>query len=66
MKPALFSAWQSWAFLSACFAALTAIFTKVGVENINPDLATFIRTIVCSWPSPCCCSSPDSSLRPPQ
>src|ERR1700749_3979182 len=46
MKPALFSAWQSWALLSACFAALTAIFAKVGVENINPDLATFIRTIV--------------------
>jgi transporter family protein len=32
--------------LSAIFAALTAIFAKVGVENINPDLATFIRTIV--------------------
>ena len=46
MKPALFSAWQTWALLSACFAALTAIFAKVGVENINPDLATFIRTIV--------------------
>ena len=46
MKPALLSAWQSWAFLSACFAALTAIFAKVGVENINPDLATFIRTVV--------------------
>src|ERR1700759_2504125 len=46
MKPAIFSAWQSWALLSACFAALTAIFAKVGVENINPDLATFIRTIV--------------------
>ena len=46
MKPALLSAWQTWALLSACFAALTAIFAKVGVENINPDLATFIRTIV--------------------
>ena len=43
MKPALFSAWQTWALLSACFAALTAIFAKVGVENINPDLATLIR-----------------------
>lgn len=43
MKPALISAWQTWALLSACFAALTAIFAKVGVENINPDLATFIR-----------------------
>lgn len=46
MKPALLSAWQTWALLSACFAALTAIFAKVGVENISPDLATFIRTIV--------------------
>lgn len=38
--------WQSWALLSAAFAALTAIFAKVGVENIDPDFATFIRTIV--------------------
>lgn len=40
------SSWQVWAVLSAIFAALTAIFAKVGVENINSDLATFIRTIV--------------------
>ncbi len=32
--------------LSASFAALTAIFAKVGIENINSDFATFIRTIV--------------------
>ncbi len=38
--------WQIWALLSASFAALTAIFAKIGVENINPDLATFIRTII--------------------
>jgi bacterial/archaeal transporter family protein len=38
--------WLLWALLSAAFAALTAIFAKVGVENINPDLATFIRTAV--------------------
>jgi transporter family protein len=38
--------WQTWALLSAVFAALTAIFAKVGVENINSDLATFIRTVV--------------------
>jgi transporter family protein len=38
--------WQAWAILSAVFAALTAIFAKVGVENINADFATFIRTIV--------------------
>jgi transporter family protein len=35
-----------WAVLSAAFAALTAIFAKVGVENIGSDFATFIRTIV--------------------
>jgi len=35
-----------WAVLSAVFAALTAIFAKVGVEDINPDLATFIRTAI--------------------
>jgi transporter family protein len=38
--------WQAWALLSAAFAALTAIFAKIGVEDINSDLATFIRTIV--------------------
>jgi transporter family protein len=38
--------WQVWAVLSAVFAALTAIFAKVGVADINSDLATFIRTIV--------------------
>jgi transporter family protein len=39
-------AWQFWAILSAVFAALTAIFAKIGVESVNSDLATFIRTIV--------------------
>jgi transporter family protein len=38
--------WQFWALLSAAFAALTAIFAKVGIENVNSDFATFIRTIV--------------------
>ena len=28
------------------FAALTAIFAKIGIENVNADFATFIRTIV--------------------
>ena len=37
---------QAWALGSAAFAALTAIFAKVGVEGINADLATFIRTTV--------------------
>ncbi|HMO28464.1 EamA family transporter [Enterovirga sp.] len=41
-----FSSWQAWALLSASFAALTAIFAKLGVENVNSDFATFIRTCV--------------------
>jgi transporter family protein len=45
MKAALL-AWQFWALLSAAFAALTAIFAKVGVENVNSDFATFVRTVV--------------------
>ena len=39
-------AWQFWALLSAAFAALTAIFAKIGIERVNSDFATFIRTIV--------------------
>ena len=42
----LFANWQIWAVLSACFAALTAIFAKVGVEAIGSDFATLIRTLV--------------------
>ena len=38
--------WQLWALLSASFAALTAIFAKIGIENVNSDFATFIRTVV--------------------
>jgi len=45
MKAAILS-WQFWAVLSAVFAALTAIFAKIGVENVNPDMATLIRTLV--------------------
>ena len=44
MTPTL--SWQFWAVLSAVFAALTAIFAKIGVENVNADFATFIRTVV--------------------
>ncbi|MEO6014565.1 MAG: EamA family transporter [Devosia sp.] len=40
------ASWQLWALLSASFAALTAIFAKIGIENVNSDFATFIRTIV--------------------
>lgn len=42
----LLGGWQVWAVMSAGFAALTAIFAKVGIENVNSDFATFIRTIV--------------------
>src|SRR5262245_19531019 len=42
----LASPWLVWALLSAAFAALTAVFAKVGVEHVNSDLATFIRTAV--------------------
>ena len=41
----LFATWPFWALLSAVFAALTAIFAKVGIENVNSDFATFIRTV---------------------
>ena len=40
------ASWQVWALLSATFAALTAIFAKVGVADFNPDVATLIRTAV--------------------
>jgi transporter family protein len=43
---AILHSWQAWAILSAGFAALTAIFAKVGIENVNSDFATFIRTVV--------------------
>ncbi|MCB8944399.1 MAG: EamA family transporter [Ardenticatenaceae bacterium] len=42
----LATSWQWWAILSALFAALTAIFAKVGVAEIDSNLATFVRTIV--------------------
>lgn len=38
--------WQGWALLSAVFAALTALFAKVGVEDLDPSYATLIRTLV--------------------
>ncbi len=44
--PSLQSSWQFWAILAAFFAALTAIFAKVGVTHVNSDFATFIRVIV--------------------
>jgi bacterial/archaeal transporter family protein len=38
--------WQFWALTAAVFAALTAIFAKVGISGMNSDFATFIRTLV--------------------
>ena len=40
------SNWFLWALLSAVFAALTAIFAKIGLEGVDSDLATLIRTVV--------------------
>lgn len=40
------SSWQVWALLSAAFAALTAVFAKVGVAEVGSDYATFVRTVV--------------------
>ena len=38
--------WVLFAILAAVFAALTSIFVKVGIENVDPNLATAIRTVV--------------------
>lgn len=43
---AAFGSWQLWALLAAAFAAMTAIFAKVGVENVGSDFATLIRTAI--------------------
>ena len=43
---ATISSWFFWALLSAVFAALTAIFAKIGLEDVNSDLATLVRTAV--------------------
>lgn len=40
------SSWFFWALASAVFAALTAIFAKIGIEGVDSDLATWIRTVV--------------------
>ncbi|MCB1834731.1 MAG: EamA family transporter [Geminicoccaceae bacterium] len=42
----LFDHWQIWALLAACFAALTAIFAKIGIAGVGSDFATLLRTIV--------------------
>jgi bacterial/archaeal transporter family protein len=38
--------WAFWALLSAIFAALTAIFAKVGIQDVDSDLATLVRTAI--------------------
>jgi len=43
---ATMSNWFFWALASAAFAALTAVFAKVGIEGVDSDLATWIRTVV--------------------
>ena len=46
------SMWLVFAVLSAVFAALTSILAKVGIDNVNSNLATAIRTIfvlVMAW-----------------
>ena len=40
------SSWFIWAVLSAVFAALTAIFAKIGLAGVDSDMATLIRTVV--------------------
>ncbi|KOF52618.1 transporter [Achromobacter sp. DMS1] len=40
------ASWVLWAALSAVFAALTAIFAKIGIEGVDADLATLIRTFI--------------------
>ncbi len=38
--------WLAWALLSAVFAAMTAILAKIGIANVDSDLATLLRTFV--------------------
>ena len=40
------SGWFFWAFASACFAALTAIFAKIGMQDVDSDFATLVRTVI--------------------
>jgi transporter family protein len=42
----LTSQWLLWALMSAVFAAMTAILAKLGVQSVDPDLATLVRTVV--------------------
>ena len=44
MGSTFYSSWTFWALLSAVFAAMTAIFGKIGITGINSDFATLLRT----------------------
>ena len=44
--PAITNNWLFWSLLSALFAGATAVLAKVGVEGVNSNLATAIRTSV--------------------
>jgi transporter family protein len=44
--PRMFESWIFWALLAALFAALTAIFGKIGVSGVDPDYATLLRVVV--------------------
>lgn len=46
MTVAFTQSWFYWALLSALFASLTALFAKVGLEGVDSDFATLIRTVV--------------------
>lgn len=41
--------WFFWAALSAAFAALTAIFAKIGIQGVDSDLATLVRTFIITF-----------------
>jgi transporter family protein len=60
---ALFNNWLLWSFLSALFAGATAVLAKVGVGEINSNLATAIRTTVVllfTWLIVAACKAPVS------
>jgi len=43
------NSWFYWAIMSAVFAALTAIFAKIGIQGVNSDFATLIRTVIITF-----------------
>jgi bacterial/archaeal transporter family protein len=43
------NSWLIWALLSAVFAAFTAIFAKIGIRDVDSDLATLIRTVIITF-----------------